>query len=157
MESAEIVLATKNIDVFLGRFQFLKDTAIELQHIVNEPSYIQYICRAVNKYRSRYHDRKISEEHLLFAISPMSVMSDDIFGMYLYKCFERYCDKMDLDLLALKTEKAKEELRNNIAETSKLIIPYITTLELVEYANKIFAMITMRFGIEYHINTKIES
>lgn len=156
LESVEIVHTTKNVDVFLSRYEFMKGLAPKLMKECNESTYIYTVGKAVELYRNLYYDRILTDIQLRFVTDPNVIYSDDVFGELLYSCYVRFCDKMEIEINNLKTQKAKDRRIDKIIEVSQFMTPYITNDTLVTYANKVLSMITTRFGIKYNVSVKTE-
>ncbi|MFI3296560.1 MAG: hypothetical protein R3Y59_02905 [bacterium] len=151
LESADILLTTKNIDTFLGRYDFIAELSNELKYVVDNFAYRHYISIAVDNYKEMYYDRMLSNEQIAFIVNPNAILLDNTFGSLLYNCVARYCDKMDLEMINLKTDKAKQRRLGAIGDTASLIAPYINNPERRQWADKIENMINNSFNIDYVI------
>ena len=151
LESIYLIENTLKLNIFKERCEFLYKIASELAANRDNLNYSEYAQSAFQINKSKYYDRVISQLQNVIINNPSMALNADFYYQQEVLWFKRYCNKMDLEINALKTKAAKERRYETILEIAKTILTDLSYKEAIKYHSEIHNELK-----HFNINLKLD-
>lgn len=133
LECVELIENSKNLDIVIGRFDFVKMLKSNLSKYVSNPTYNKIFYRVIDEYKTNYYDRTVSEMQVFFCENPKAEEQFEVFySVNLLRSLSVASQKHLEAIDGMKQAKAIYNRYQKIIDLINVTILEIKKLELIE-------------------------
>jgi hypothetical protein len=144
LESLEIIKTSKNIDIIIGRYDFVKELCSGLAAHSSNQVYKNSFFAVVEQYKQMYYDKLIFQEQVSIAENPQDINQlNEFYADNLFRALTVNVANHYEAIAGMKQKKAIQGRYQKIIELCELVKEHIKALSIQEknkYLEEIFSI-----------------
>lgn len=124
LESTYILENTSNWKVFLNADSFLRYRISQYRRL-SPLERKKIVYKGLSIYKKLYPDREVTRYQSDILLHPISFDYKNFISQNVLRCFKSFCSKMEKEMIALKTEKARDRRRINMCQMGQYCIQFL--------------------------------
>lgn len=133
LESLQLIADSKNLDIVIGRYDFVKKLTANLSSFAATAVYNKTLFSVIDDFKTNYYDKTITDEQLFFCKNPQAKEQLEIFySVNLLKCLGNASRTHLESIEGLKQVRAIYNRYQKIIDLINMAIVEIKKLEFIE-------------------------